>query len=140
MRLEIACPRCGLQVMTAEDIASAVFLREDLALISLVCPRCDLRLAVMSGIPPYLRGLASEAFRSLGIDTEHLMPLMSSVPETQIWQGPEQPFHPGRSLSPEGLPPETIQTYLDYFHHELEGTRSVDDAIAEIDGYLPHDD
>ncbi len=41
---------------------------------------------------------------------------------------------------PAGPSRETIQVYLDYFHHELEDVESVDDAIAEIDGYLPHGD
>jgi hypothetical protein len=163
MRLELLCPACGVREFDFDDYEKLVLLAPNLALMQFRCSRCGIHLSVTLKLTREMRHKVQQKLNAEAAPTDSALSssLNSSVDSVidkptcdedqkkaavpllepsalsyaaSLIVGDYEPdleiVHPLRTASAE------LKAQLEYFKRQLDGIKTVDEAIEEIDtGY-----
>lgn len=129
MEFTIACPVDGSIEVGLEDIDNVVLREADRADITFVCPHCGTEITVSAVVPSFLLA----AIEALAEDTD-----TTSGAGTVGFVGEDVAEAAAALAEPKTIveiaeDDPSVNAYCEYFHRQLDGIRSVDDLLKEID-------
>lgn len=130
MEFTIACPVDGSIEVGLEDIDNVVLREADRADITFVCPHCGSEITVTAVVPAFLMA----AIEALADDSETAAANGLVVVSGTVSDGADaaEGEFGHATITIEDDDPR-LDAYCEYFRRQLDGVRSVGEALDEID-------